>query len=53
MKHNLTRRATMELIQMADEGVIGWEFLAKELTGWMSEADVAKFLDSLKRELEL
>ena len=37
------RRATNRLIDMAEEGIVDWETLARDLLGWMSEAGVAEF----------
>jgi len=31
------------LLDLAEQGVIDWESLARDALGWMSEADVAEF----------
>lgn len=36
----MTRRATIELIQMAEDGVITWEMIARAALSYMSESDV-------------
>ena len=41
-----SRRATSDLIDLAEQGVIDWETLARNLLGWMSEADVAEFAEA-------
>ena len=38
-----SRRYTVELIEMADQGLISWENLARDALGWMSEAEVEQF----------
>lgn len=38
-----SRKATCDLIDMAEQGMIDWETLARDLMGWMSEAEVAEF----------
>lgn len=38
-----SRRATVALLDLAEQGVIDWESLARDALGWMSEADVAEF----------
>jgi hypothetical protein len=37
------RAYTCKLIDLADEGVISWETLARDLLGWMSESEVKDF----------
>lgn len=38
-----SRKATCDLIDMAEQGMLDWETLARDLLGWMSEAEVAEF----------
>lgn len=38
-----SRKMTCTLIEMAENGLIDWESLARDALGWMSEADVAEF----------
>jgi hypothetical protein len=44
--HRQSRPVTTELLDMAEQGLIDWESLARDALGWMSEADVAKFARS-------
>jgi hypothetical protein len=44
--HRQSRPVTSELLDMAEQGLIDWESLARDALGWMSEADVAKFARS-------
>ena len=39
--HRRARPVTSELIDLAEQGVIDWETLARDCLGWMSEHDVA------------
>lgn len=39
----MPREYTNKLLDMAEEGVLDWENLARDLLGWMSEADVKEF----------
>ena len=41
-----SRAYTCKLIEMAEDGFISWETLARDALGWMSEADVAQFARS-------
>jgi len=41
--HRQSRPVTSELIDMAEQGLIDWETLARDALGWMSEAEVAEF----------
>ncbi len=41
--HRQSRPVTSELLDLAEEGVIDWETLARDALGWMSEAEVAEF----------
>ncbi len=41
--HPQNRPVTSELLDLAEQGVIGWETLARDALGWMSEAEVAEF----------
>jgi len=38
-----SRKVTCELLDLAEQGVIDWETLARDALGWMSEDDVAEF----------
>lgn len=38
-----SRKVTCELLDMAEQGVIDWETLARDALGWMSEYEVAEF----------
>ncbi len=39
----VSRPVTNEVLDLAEQGVIDWESLARDALGWMSEADVAEF----------
>lgn len=41
--HRESRPVTSELLDMAEQGMIDWETLARDALGWMSEAEVAEF----------
>jgi hypothetical protein len=41
--HRQSRPVTTELLDLAEQGVIDWESLARDALGWMSEAEVAEF----------
>jgi len=41
--HRQSRPATSALIDLAEQGVIDWESLARDLMGWMSEHEVSEF----------
>ena len=41
--HRNSRPVTSELLDLAEEGVLDWEQLARDALGWMSEADVEQF----------
>ena len=41
--NRVSRPVTSELLDLAEEGVINWETLARDALGWMSEAEVAEF----------
>lgn len=41
--HRTSRPVTSELLDLAEQGVIDWESLARDALGWMSEAEVAEF----------
>lgn len=45
MSRNNARRASTQLIDMADNGVVSWEKLARDLLEWMMESDVERFAD--------
>ena len=38
-----SRAYTTRLLEMAEEGLIDWETLARDALGWMSEAEVKEF----------
>lgn len=41
--HRVSRPVTSELLDMAEQGLIDWETLARDALGWMSEDEVAEF----------
>lgn len=41
--HKQSRPVTSELLDMAEQGLIDWETLARDALGWMSEAEVEQF----------
>jgi len=41
--HRQSRPVTSELLDMAEQGLIDWESLARDALGWMSEDEVAEF----------
>jgi hypothetical protein len=41
--HRLSRPVTSELLDLAEQGMLTWEQLARDALGWMSEAEVQKF----------
>jgi hypothetical protein len=41
-----SRKVTCELLDLAEQGVIDWETLARDALGWMSEHEVAQFARS-------
>lgn len=45
--HRRARPVTSELIDLAEQGVIDWETLARDCLGWMSEHDVAEMAQRL------
>ena len=38
-----SRKVTYELFDLAEQGLIDWESLARDALGWMSESEVAEF----------
>jgi hypothetical protein len=44
--HRQSRPVTSELLDMAEQGAINWEQLARDALGWMSEHEVAQFARS-------
>ena len=38
-----SRAYTCKLTELAEEGVLDWETLARDLMGWMSEDEVQQF----------
>jgi len=45
--HSRARPATTHLLDLAEQGVIDWETLARDCLGWMSEYDVAEMTSRL------
>jgi hypothetical protein len=43
---NEARQATRRVIELADEGVLTWEQVARDCMNYMSESDVADMADS-------
>ena len=41
--HRQSRKYTCHLLDMAENGVIDWETLARDALNWMSEHDVEQF----------
>ena len=41
--HRLSRPVTSELLDLAEQGMLTWEQLARDALGWMSEAEVQRF----------
>ena len=41
--HRVSRKATSELLDLAEQGVIDWESLARDALAWMSEHEVEQF----------
>jgi hypothetical protein len=41
--HRQSRPVTSELFDMAEQGLIDWESLARDALGWMSEDEVKEF----------
>lgn len=41
--HRQSRPVTSELLDMAEQGLIDWETLARDALGWLSEAEVEQF----------
>ena len=41
--HRLSRPVTSELLDLAEQGLLTWEQLARDALGWMSEAEVQQF----------
>ncbi len=41
--HRESRPVTSELLDLAEQGFIDWETLARDALGWLSEAEVAEF----------
>lgn len=45
--HSRARPATTHLLDLAEQGVIDWETLARDCLGWMSEHAVAEMAQRL------
>ena len=43
---NESRRATRQVIDLAEQGVLCWEQIARDALNWMSEAEVQDFADA-------
>ena len=41
--HRTSRPVTSAVLDMAEEGLIDWETLARDALGWMSEDEVRRF----------
>lgn len=41
--HRQSRKATCELLDLAEQGVVDWESLARDALNWMSEEEVNQF----------
>ncbi len=41
--HRQSRPVTSELLDLAEQGLLTWEQLARDALGWMSEAEVQRF----------
>jgi hypothetical protein len=41
--HRQSRPVTSELLDLAEQGMLTWEQLARDALGWMSEAEVQRF----------
>ena len=41
--HRQIRPVTNELLDLAEQGLLTWEQLARDALGWMSEAEVQQF----------
>ena len=41
--HRQSRKYTCHLLDMAENGIIDWETLARDALNWMSEHDVEQF----------
>ena len=41
--HRQSRPVTSELLDLAEQGAIDWETLARDALCWMSEAEVQRF----------
>lgn len=45
--HRQSRPVTSELLDLAEQGVVDWETLARDCLGWMSEHDVSQMAQRL------
>ena len=43
LDHRQSRPVTSELLDLAEQGMLTWEQLARDALGWMSEAEVQQF----------
>ena len=46
MDYILSRSTTCELIEMAEEGRISWENLARDMMQWLSESEVHQMAEA-------
>ena len=41
--HKQSRPVTTEVLDLAEQGVLSWETIARDALTWMSESEVAEF----------
>ena len=41
--HRTSRAVTTEVLDLAEQGVLSWETIARDALVWMSEQEVAEF----------
>lgn len=46
MDYKLSRQTTCELIEMAEQGVVSWENLARDMMLWVSESEVHQMAEA-------
>ena len=42
-RHRQSRPVTTEVLDLAEQGVISWETIARDALVWMSESEVTEF----------
>ena len=42
-RHRQSRPVTTEVLDLAEQGVLSWETIARDALNWMSEPEVADF----------